>query len=121
MKINNLITIRISDLKLRTIIGIFDWERTTKQTVIINVEMRCDVIKSAKTDRIEDTLDYKKLNKKIIKHVEESRYGLIEKMADQVLKIVLEDKKVKSTKVRIDKPGALRFARSVSVELEAKR
>lgn len=114
-------TIRITDLSLRAIIGIFDWERTRKQKVLINIEISFDASKAAKSDKVKDTIDYKTITKKIIKHVEASKYFLIEKMADQVLKIVLDDPKVKTAKVRIDKPGALRFARSVSVELEAKR
>ena len=114
-------TIRITDLTLKAIIGIFDWERTRKQKVVINVEIVFDASKAAKSDKVKDTVDYKAITKKIIKHVEASKYFLIEKMADQVLKIVLEDKKVKAAKVRIDKPGALRFAKSVSVEFEAKR
>ena len=113
--------IRITDLTLRTIIGIFDWERTRKQKVVINVEITFNAAKAAKSDKVKDTVDYKKITKAIIKHVEASKYFLIEKMADQVLEIVMEDKKIKSAIVRIDKPGALRFARSVSVELEAKR
>ena len=111
--------IRITDLSLRTIIGIYDWERVNKQEVIINVEMECDLTKAAKSDKIEDTLDYKSLNKKIIKHLEESKHSLIEKMAGEVLKIVMAEHLVQAAKVRIDKPGALSFARSVSVELEA--
>lgn len=113
--------IRITDLTLKTIIGIFDWERTRKQKVVINVEIVFNAAKAAKSDNVKDTIDYKTITKKIIKHVEASKYFLIEKMADQVLKIVMEDAKAKAAKVRIDKPGALRFARSVSVELEAKR
>lgn len=112
--------IRITDLSLKTIIGIFDWERKQKQKVIINVELEFNASKAVKTDRVKDTVDYKTITKKIIQHVEGSKYFLLEKMTDSVLKIVLKDPKVKRAKVRIDKPGALRFARSVSVELEAR-
>ena len=113
-------TIRITDLSLKTIIGIFDWERKQKQEVVINVELEFNASKAVKSDRVKDTVDYKAITKKIIGHVEASKYFLLEKMSDSVLKIVLEDSKVKWARVRIDKPGALRFARSVSVELEAK-
>ena len=112
--------IRITDLSLKTIIGIFDWERKRKQKVVINVELEFNASKAVKTDNVDDTVDYKVITKKIIQHVGESKYFLLEKMAGSVLKIVLEDQRVKWAKVRIDKPGALRFARSVSVELEAK-
>ena len=113
--------IRITDLNLRTIIGLYDWERTTKQDVIINAEIHFDASKAAKSDKVEDTIDYKAINKKIIKLVEESQYFLIEKMAGEILKIIMEDPKVEAAKVMVDKPGALRFARSVSVELKAHR
>ena len=113
--------IRITDLSLRTIIGIFDWERTRKQKVLINVEIQFNASRAARSDKVKDTVDYKTITKKIIKHVEVSEYFLLEKLADQVLKIVMEDRKVKAAKVRIDKPGALRFARSVSVEFEARK
>lgn len=112
--------IRITELSLKTIIGIFDWERKRKQKVVINVELEFNASKAIKTDDVKDTVDYKVITKKIIQHVEESKYFLLEKMAGSVLKIILDDPKVKRAKVRIDKPGALRFARSVSVELEAK-
>jgi FolB domain-containing protein len=113
--------IRITDLCLRTIIGLYDWERTTKQDVVINAEIYFDASKAAKSDRVEDTIDYKTINKAIIKHVEESKYFLIEKMANAILAIIMEDPKTQGAKVRVDKPGALRFAKSVSIELEAKR
>ena len=113
--------IRITDLSLLTIIGIFDWERTRKQKVVINVEIRFNAAKAVRSDKIENTIDYKTITKKIIKHVEGSRYLLLEKLTDQVLQIVMDDPKVRSAKVRVDKPGALRFAKSVSIELEAKR
>jgi FolB domain-containing protein len=112
--------IRITELSLKTIIGIFDWERKRKQKVVINVELEFNASKAIKTDDVNDTVDYKVITKKIIQHVEGSKYFLLEKMAGSVLKIILDDPKVKRAKVRIDKPGALRFARSVSVELEAK-
>ncbi|MBL8014124.1 MAG: dihydroneopterin aldolase [Candidatus Omnitrophica bacterium] len=111
--------IRITDLALKTIIGIFDWERTRKQEVVINVELHFNAAKAVKSDNVKDTVDYKAITKNIIRHVEDSEYFLIEKMASEVLKIVLLDPKVKKAKVRVDKPGALRFARSVSVEFEA--
>jgi len=113
--------IRITDLSLRTIIGLYDWERTLKQDVIINVEIHFDATKAAQSDKVEDTIDYKTINKAIIKHVEESQYFLIEKMAGAILKIVMDTPKVEAAKVRVDKPGALRFARSVSIELEARK
>lgn len=112
--------IRITDLSLETIIGVFDWERKEKQKVVINVEIDFNAAKAIKSDRVQDTVDYKTITKKIIRHIEASKYFLLEKMTESVLKIVMEDPRVKKAKVRIDKPGALRFARSVSFELEGR-
>ena len=114
-------TIRITDLSLRTIIGTNDWERTNKQDVIINVVIEYNAQKAAQSDNIKDAVDYKVITKKIIKEVESSQYGLLEKLTDAILRIVMEDQKVHAATVRIDKPFALRFARSVSLELSAKR
>ena len=118
---NNMATIRITDLSLRTIIGTNDWERTNKQDVVINVVFEYDAKKASKSDNIKDAVDYKIVTKKIIKEVETSQYGLLEKLTESVLKIVMEDSKVLSATVQIAKPFALRFAKSVSVELSAKR
>ena len=74
--------IRITDLSLRTIIGIFDWERTRKQKVVINVEINFNASKAARSDKVQDTVDYKTMTKKIIKHVEVSEYFLLEKTDD---------------------------------------
>ena len=109
--------IRISNLKLRTIIGIHDWEREHKQDVIINVAITFDAQKASESDCLEDTLDYKAITKHIIQEVESSNYYLLERLAKNVLNIVLEYPKVQEATVRVDKPFALRFADSVSVEM----
>jgi len=113
--------IRITDLTLKTIIGTNDWERKVKQKVVINIDIELDVSKAAKSDKIQDTLDYKALTKKIIKRVEASKYYLLEKLSSEVLKIVMEDRRVKAASVRVDKPLALRFTKSVSIEVKDKR
>ena len=108
--------IRIENLRLRTIVGIFDWEKKNLQEVVINVEVEIDCPDpSAIGDDISATLDYKKMNKKIIKFVEDGNFNLLETMAGGITKIVLEDDKALAVTVRVDKPGALRFADSVSV------
>ena len=114
-------TIKIKNLKLKAIIGIFGWERRIKQSIIINVSMDYDASRASKSDRIEDTVDYKAIKKNILKEVESSRYFLLEKLAAKVLDIVMDNKKVKFASVEIDKPKALRFADSVSVTLHRKR
>ena len=108
--------IRIKNLRLRTIIGIYDWERVEKQDVIINIEFEVDSENAIETDKIENTLDYKDLNKEIIEAVESSRFYLLEKLTHTVLQIVMKDKRIIRAKVEVDKPGALRFSDSVSVE-----
>ena len=114
-------TIRITDLKLKAIIGINGWERKTKQTVVINVKLEYDSARAQKSDDIRYAVDYKAITKKIIQKVRQSRFFLLEKLTDSVLRIAMESKAVKKAVVRIDKPRALRFAKSVSVELSAKR
>ena len=114
-------TIRITDLNLRAVIGTNDWERIHKQDVVVNIVLTYDAQKAIKSDQIKDAVDYKTITKKIIKEVEASQYQLIEKLADAVLQIAMENSKVLSAHVRIDKPLALRFARSVSVEISQER
>jgi D-erythro-7,8-dihydroneopterin triphosphate epimerase len=116
-----LTTIRITDLQLRTIIGANDWERDHKQDIVINVELAYDAADAIAADDLKNSVDYKIITKKIIKDVEASQFFLIEKLADMVLGIVMQDKRVKKSSVRIDKPFALRFARTVSVEVTAEQ
>ncbi len=113
--------IRIKNLRLRTVIGIFDWERKTRQEVIVNVTLEFDGSKAAQSDRIEDSVDYKSLTKRIIAEVEQSSFQLIEALANHVLGLVMSDERVRRAEIEIDKPGALRFAESVSVSCSAER
>jgi len=114
-------TIRIEDLHLRTFIGIFDWEKKEKQDVRIHVTIQYDATKAINSDNIDYAIDYKTITKKIINKVESSRFALLEKLADTVLKIVMQNAHIRQAHVRVDKPQALRFARTVSVELIDKR
>ena len=114
-------TIRITDLKLKTIIGTNDWERKKKQVVIINIMLEYNTARASKTDKLKYAVDYKTITKKIIEEVEASRYFLLEKLTAKVLDIAMANSLVKSATVRIDKPLALRFSKSVSVELNKKR
>jgi len=113
--------IHIKNLRLKTIIGINDLERAEKQDVIVNVEVELDASRATETDRIEDTINYKTLTKRIISEVELSEFYLLEKLAHHILNIVLEDKKVIRGTVEVDKPHALRFANSVSVSCSGDR
>ncbi len=113
--------IRIKDLHLRCVVGVNEWERKEKQDVVLNVEIGTNKLKVAgRTDRISDTLDYKKIKYGIIEIVEGggSAPYLIEKLAFDVAKFCILHDGVRWVKVEVDKPGALRFARSVSVEIK---
>ena len=107
--------IHISDLLLRTIIGINDEEREKKQDVLININMLVDLKTAGRSDDINDAVNYRTITKEIIELVENSHFQLVEKMADEVARICLRDHKVQSVQVQIEKRGALRFARSVGV------
>ena len=107
--------IKIENLRLRTIIGIYDWEKENRQDLVVNVTIDFDGRKAAESDNIEDTLDYKALNKKIISFVETNDFNLLERVAGGICDIVFEEPAVMWASVRVEKPGALRFADSVSV------
>jgi len=113
--------IRITNLKLRTIIGINDWEREKKQDIIINIAIQTDARRSSASDDINDTIDYKAMTKRIIGEVEASEFFLLEKLCRHVLDIVLEEKLAQEATVTIDKPGALRYCESVSLELTQRK
>jgi dihydroneopterin aldolase/D-erythro-7,8-dihydroneopterin triphosphate epimerase len=113
--------IYIRDLHLRCIIGVFPEERKAKQDIRINIQMECDFGPSAETDDLEDTVNYKEINKEIIKMVDGSSFNLIESLADRTATICLSNPRVSQVTVSVDKPGALRFADSVAVEITRSR
>ena len=94
----------VDDLEIEAIIGIFDWEREVKQLIRISYE-------------VEDTFDYKNTSKKIIKFVEKSSFQLIEALAENVSKIILQDEKVLNLRLSISKPGALRGSKEVGLKI----
>ena len=109
--------IQIKDLLLRTIIGINEEERRNRQDVLINIILHADTSAAGESDGIEDAVNYRTITKRVIKLVEESQFFLVEKMAAEIAAICLDDPRVESAAVRVEKPGALRFARSVGVEI----
>jgi len=113
--------IKIKNLRLRCIIGIFDWERTTLQDVVINASIEFDGDKAAQSDKIEDTVNYKSITKNIIELVESSQFFLLEKLGNEILQLIMADSKVKQACVEVDKPKAVRFSDSVSVTCSASR
>lgn len=113
--------IEIRDLLLRTIIGVNDWERKERQDVLINITLFADLRAAGASDRIEDTVNYRTVAKKVIQHVESSRRYTVEALAEDVARLCLSEPGVLRARVRVEKPGALRFARSVGVEIERTR
>lgn len=113
--------ILISDLLVRCIIGVNDEERRSKQDVVVNVAISTDLSKAGKSDRFEDAVDYRDIKKRIMAVVENSRFYLVEALAEAVAGICLEHPAVTEALVRVEKPSALRFARSVGVEITRRR
>ena len=109
--------ILINDLRVRCIIGVNDEERRDKQDVVINVEISTDLSKAGKSDRFQDAVDYSKIKKRIMAMAENSRFYLVEALAEAVAGICLEHPAVSEVLVRVEKPSALRFAKSVGVEI----
>jgi dihydroneopterin aldolase/D-erythro-7,8-dihydroneopterin triphosphate epimerase len=110
--------IHIRDLTLRTYVGIDPEEQEKKQEVTLNITLFADLKKAGRTDDIADTVNYRSIKKQIVETVESSRFSLIERLAEAVSEIVLKDSRVRKAEVTVDKPGALRFARSVAVTIE---
>lgn len=108
----------IRDLKIETVIGIFDWERRIRQTVSLDLEMATDIRKAAASDDIKDALDYKAVSKRLIAFVSESEFLLVETMAEKIAAIVREEFQVPWLRLRLSKPGAVRGSQDVGVIIE---
>jgi len=108
----------LGGLEIETIIGIYDWERTTKQTVILDIEMAFDIHKAAETDDIQYTLDYKTVSKRIISFVEESQFLLVEKLISAIADIILNEFNVPWVKITLNKKGAISGASDVGIIIE---
>lgn len=110
--------IEIKDLLLRGIIGVNDWEREQEQDILINISLFADLSRAGRSDQIDDTVNYRSVTKQIILHVESSKRFTVEALAADIARICLQQPEVHRVRVRLEKPGALRFARSVGVEIE---
>ena len=108
----------LSGLKIDTVIGIWEWERKIRQTVIIDLEMSADIARAAATDRVEDTLNYKLVAKRIQSFVADSSFQLVETLAERIAGIVRDEFDVQWVKVRVNKPGAIRGSRDVGILIE---
>lgn len=113
--------VHINRLKLRTIIGINPEERLNRQDVVISIRVRNDNRPAAASDSIEDAVNYRSISKDVIDLVEHSQFFLVEKMAEEIAKVVLKDTKAEACWVEVLKPGAVRFADSVGVSIERER
>jgi len=111
-------TIFIRDLLVRGIIGLNDWERENKQDIIVNIEIPLDARQAGESDNMEDSINYRTLTKAVIAHVEGSEPYLVEALAHEIARIAIVGHGCNAVKVRVEKPGALRFARSVGVEVK---
>ena len=108
----------ISDLRIETIIGIYDWEREIRQIVSIDLEMAADNRKAAATESIDDALNYKAVAKRLIRFVEESEFQLVETLAERIAEIVLDEFDVDWLRLKLGKPGAVTGSREVGVIIE---
>lgn len=113
--------IYIKDLVARGIIGVNDPEREKPQEILINIILYVDTRKAGETDKIEYTANYRTISKKAMAHAESSKRYLVEALAHDLAQMCLEDPLVQKVSVRVEKPGAVRFARSVGVEIERTR
>ena len=111
----------IKDLLVRGIIGIREWEREQEQDILINVTVYTDTLRAAETDNINNCVDYSALAKKIQSHAETAKRLTVEALANDLARLCLETPLVRKAVVRVEKPGAVNFAKSVGVEVERKR
>lgn len=111
----------LRELRTETIIGIYDWERETRQVVSIDLEMPVDIRRAAATDDIADTLNYKKVAKRILAYVEASSFQLVETLIERIAEIIITEFDVDWVKVTLSKPGAIRNSRDVGVAIERTR
>lgn len=118
---SNVDKIFIKDLLLRCIIGVNEVERKEKQDVVVNIAISTDLTEAIQTDDIRKAVDYKQITKDIIKLVEGSHFFLVETLADKIAQVCLQNEKVRKAKVTVEKPGALRFARSVGVTITRRK
>jgi dihydroneopterin aldolase len=114
-------TIFLSGMTVDCIIGIWDWERKIKQKVVIDLEMSFDIRKAAASDHIDDTLDYKKVSKRLLQFVGDSEFQLVETLIDRIAQMILVEFDVPQVKVRLNKQGALRGSRDVGIVIVRRR
>ena len=108
----------IEDLRIQTVIGVYDWEREITQTISLDLQMAFDIRRAAQSDQIIDTLDYKTVSKRLIQVVETSEFQLVEALAEHCAAIVLEEFPINWVRLKLSKPGAVRGSSAVGVIIE---
>tara|TARA_B100000242_G_scaffold121122_1_gene84979 strand:- start:153 stop:551 length:399 start_codon:yes stop_codon:yes gene_type:complete len=108
----------IKDLRVQTIIGLYDWERKVRQEVSIDIDIFFDNKAASAKDSVNDTIDYKKITKAVISHVEKSSYKLQESLAESIAVLIKRDHPNNLIRIRVSKPGALRNAKDVGIIIE---
>lgn len=108
----------LTEIKAEAVIGIYDWERDIRQTITIDLEMATDIRKAAGTDDIEDTLNYKSITHRLVDYIENSKFELIESLAENTARIVMDEFSVPWVRVTLHKPGAISASRDVGVIIE---
>ncbi len=111
----------IEGLQTRCVIGIFDWERKVRQKVRIDLEILTDARRAARRDRVEDTINYKKVVKFLLARIKKTRFLLVESLAEFIARLALKEFNLRQITVRVSKPGAIRVARNVGVQITRKR
>lgn len=111
-------TVFIRELRVPTVVGIFDWERRIRQTVVLDLDMSADIRRAARSDRIEDTLDYKAVAKRVTQFVSAAQYQLVETLAEEIAGFIIREFRVAHVKVTLHKPGAVSGSKSVGVSIE---
>lgn len=111
----------IKNLLVRGIIGINEWERTQPQDILINIEIEADLRQAGESDNLEDSVNYRTISKQVIAHAETAQRLTVESLAEDIAALCLAEAKAQSVRVRVEKPGAVRFAKSVGVEIERSR
>lgn len=111
----------ITDLRARGIIGVNAWEREKAQEILINVTLWADLSEAGASDNLEASVNYRTLAKKILAHTEQIERFTVEALAQDLVEICFEDERVEKVKLRVEKPGAVRFSASVGVEIERQR
>ena len=111
-------TIFLQGITAHCVVGVWDWEKSITQKIIVDLELATDITQAAKTDQLEDTLDYKSIAEAVIAMLEASRFQLIEKMAEEVAELVMQQYSIPWVKVRINKGGAVKHVANVGVMIE---